>query len=89
MVLDQRTPSTITDPDDVLRELFIICKRGFAIGNEEFMDGMVAIAVPVLDTDGRFLAAIACHGPTVRLSFAMLHGSRPNSSWLSRRCRRC
>lgn len=75
--LDQRMPSTITDPDNLLRELSIICKRGFATDNEEFMDGMVAIAVPVLDMDGRFLAAIACHGPKVRLSPAMLRGFAP------------
>lgn len=62
LVLHQRTPATITDPDDLLRELSLICKRGFAADNEEFMDG---------------IAAIACHGPTVRLSPAMLRGFAP------------
>ena len=31
------------------------------------MDGMVAIAVPVLDTQGRFIAALAFHGPAQRI----------------------
>jgi DNA-binding IclR family transcriptional regulator len=30
------------------------------------MQGMVAIAVPVSDEAGRFLAALAYHGPSIR-----------------------
>lgn len=77
LVLARWTPKTITDPDDLLDELSTISRRGFATDNEEFMDGMVAIAVPVMDRDGRFLAAIACHGPTVRLKQETLLGFLP------------
>ena len=35
---------------------------------EEFMDGMIAIAVPVVDPQGRFVAAVAYHGPTQRMT---------------------
>ena len=77
LVLDQRTPKTITDPDRLYTELSTITRQGYAIDDEEFMDGMVAIAVPVKDDDGRFLAAIACHGPTVRLSRETLTGFLP------------
>lgn len=72
--LEQKTQKTITDPNALLRELAMVSKDGFAIDNEEFMDGMVAIAVPVKDEAGRFLAAIACHGPNVRLSLDTLRG---------------
>ncbi len=72
--LEQKTQRTITDPDALLRELATVSKDGFAIDNEEFMEGMVAIAVPVKDEAGRFLAAIACHGPNVRLSLDTLRG---------------
>ena len=37
---------------------------------EEFVEGMVAIAVPVTDPGGRFFAAVAYHGPVQRLSIA-------------------
>lgn len=74
LTLERKTPKTITDPDALLKELATVSKDGFAIDNEEFMDGMVAIAVPVTDNDGRFLAAIACHGPNVRLSLDTLRG---------------
>ena len=74
LTLEQKTPKTITDPDTLLKELSAVSKNGFAIDNEEFMDGMVAIAVPVMDKSGRFLAAIACHGPNIRLSAENLRG---------------
>jgi len=74
LALEQKTPKTITDPDALLKELSAVAKNGFAIDDEEFMDGMVAIAVPVMDDAGRFLAAIACHGPNIRLSAETLRG---------------
>ena len=45
-----------------------VSKQGYALDQEEFMDGMVAIAVPVKDNRGRFAAALAFHGPTQRIS---------------------
>ncbi len=66
--LKKHTDNTFTDPDKLLDELKLISKQGYAIDNEEFFDGMVAIAVPVVDAKGKFYAAIAFHGPTIRLS---------------------
>ncbi|MGI9371472.1 MAG: IclR family transcriptional regulator [Hyphomicrobiales bacterium] len=68
LVLDRRTPNTLTDPKLLAKELKTIAKQGYALDREEFMEGMVAIAVPVIDTQGRFVAALAFHGPTIRLS---------------------
>lgn len=66
--LEACTPNTITDPEKLQAELDQIAKQGYALDREEFMEGMVAIAVPVRDQDNRFLAALAFHGPTVRLN---------------------
>jgi DNA-binding IclR family transcriptional regulator len=52
----------------LLSELKQVSKQGYALDQEEFMDGMVAIAVPVKDNHGRFAAALAFHGPTQRIS---------------------
>ncbi len=68
--LEKYTSNTLTDPDQLLAELDQIAKRGYAIDNEEFWEGMVAIAAPVHDINGKFSAALAFHGPTVRLSIA-------------------
>ncbi|MEL7091118.1 MAG: IclR family transcriptional regulator [Pseudomonadota bacterium] len=68
IALDAHTDATLTDPGKLLDELHQIAERGYALDEEEFMQGMVAIAVPVMDTESRFLAALAFHGPTQRVS---------------------
>jgi len=66
--LESLTANTISDPDSLLRELANIARVGYATDNEEFMKGMVAIAVPVDDGRGGFAGALAYHGPSIRLS---------------------
>lgn len=65
--LDRLTEKTLTEPAALLAELDEIARRGYSIDNEEFLDGMVAISVPVTDAAGRFVAALAFHGPTQRI----------------------
>ncbi|MDU8945271.1 IclR family transcriptional regulator [Ovoidimarina sediminis] len=62
------TPKTHTDQAALLTDLSAIADRGYSLDDQEFIDGMVAIAVPVRDPEGRFMAALACHGPTQRIS---------------------
>ena len=45
------------------------------IDNEEFVLGMVAVAVPVSGEDGKLVAAVACHAPTARRSLDELLNS--------------
>ena len=66
--LNKLTGNTITDPDILMEELKTIRRVGYALDNEEFVDGMVAISVPVRDPRGRFHAAVAFHGPVQRLT---------------------
>ncbi|MDJ0826874.1 MAG: IclR family transcriptional regulator [Rhodobacter sp.] len=68
--LDRFTARTHTKPDALLVELNLIANRGYSLDEEEFLDGMVAISVPVTDSAGRFLAALAFHGPTQRISIS-------------------
>ncbi len=68
MHLERHTDTTITDPDDLLAELHEIAKQGYAVDRSEFYDGMVAMAVPVLDPTGRYCASVAFHAPEQRLS---------------------
>ena len=51
-----------------MAELDEVNRAGYSLDREEFVEGMVAIAVPVLDSQKRFLAALAFHGPLIRLS---------------------
>lgn len=66
--LQPLTEKTHVSPNTLLDELAEIRKRGYAIDNEEFMDGMVALAVPVTDPQGRYVASLAFHGPSPRLT---------------------
>jgi len=68
LTLSKLTPRTHTTPASLLEELTRVADQGYAIDNEEFMDGMVAIAVPVVDPKGRYTASLAFHGPEQRMS---------------------
>jgi len=72
LVLEQATVNTHISKTDLLAELATIAKNGYAIDNEEFMEGMVAVAVPVLDDKKRFVAALATQGPISRMSHDQL-----------------
>ena len=72
MNLEAKTNNTLSSVEELLSELTLISQQGYALDNEEFMDGMVAIAVPVVDDRGRYLASLAVHGPTIRLDTATL-----------------
>lgn len=65
--LEKRTDHTLGSADALLRELAKVRKQGYALDQEEFIEGMVALAVPVTAPNGRFLSALAFHGPTQRL----------------------
>lgn len=64
--LEKQTDKTITDPAKLQAELEITRERGYATDNEEFMTGMTAIAVPILDNRGRLLSTLSIHAPEQR-----------------------
>lgn len=68
LAMEQLTQNTIIDPSNLLDQLKEVKRNGYALDNEEFIEGMVAIAVPVLDPKGRYCSSIAFHGPSQRLS---------------------
>ena len=68
LVLDPHTPNTITDPGVLEQAAETIAQNGYGIDDEEFLEGMVAVAVPVRDQRRRLIATLAMHGPTQRLS---------------------
>ncbi len=77
MALKRLTANTVTTPDALLAELKQIARDGFATDREEFVEGMVAVAVPVRDPSGRYFASIALHGPTQRLTVEKAVGLAP------------
>ncbi|MGV6806109.1 MAG: IclR family transcriptional regulator [Ruegeria sp.] len=60
------TESTVTDFDELRSEIKLISQNGYSTDDEEFMPGMSAIAVPVMDKNGRLVATLSVHAPTQR-----------------------
>lgn len=63
-----RTPNTITDQEQLKAELKRIRRDDIGIDNEEFMQGMVAVSVPLRSSEGLFYGALAIHAPSARMS---------------------
>lgn len=70
MSLRSYTRHTITDREALLAELDMIRERGYAIGDQEYAEGITGVGVPVFDPDGRVLAGLGMHGPSQRISVA-------------------
>jgi DNA-binding IclR family transcriptional regulator len=69
MQLKAHTYRTFTDATLLGAELDRLASRGLGIDNEEFVRGMVAVAVPVRQPGGSgVLASLAVHAPTARAS---------------------
>ncbi len=66
--LDPKTPTTIADTEALIEEIQRVRKRGYATDSGEFMEGMIAIAVPILEPNGRLVSTLSIHAPEQRLS---------------------
>lgn len=75
---ERRTPKTITDPDRLAGEIARTKRLGHSQDDEEFIEGMVALAVPVNDAGGRLVSTLSFHAPTPRMTLdvAMSHLDR-------------
>ena len=62
------TSKTLTDAEDLRRELEVIRIQGYAVDNHEHHTDVVCIAAPVFDVDNQVLAAIGIAAPDYRFS---------------------
>ena len=76
-VLIARTKHSLTEPAALKSELEQVRHNGFSTDNEEFMEGMVAIAVPILDDQERVLATLSVHSPVQRQDLSALQTHLP------------
>lgn len=70
--LEAQTDRTLTDVAAMQEEIGKTRDRGYSIDREEFMEGMVAIAVPIHDDLGRLMSTLSVHAPTQRASVELL-----------------
>ncbi len=60
--LEALTPHTLTDKEDILKELEIIREKGYAVDREEVEIGLKCVAVPIYDDKRRPVAAVSISG---------------------------
>lgn len=56
--LYRKTPYTITDPEELLKEYEKIRKNGYAISDEENLLGAIGIGAPVRNSKGKVIACV-------------------------------
>lgn len=66
--LEAFTPKTLTDPAALESELRQIKHQGYALDNEEFLPGLLCIAVLVPSSEGRSNLCVAVQAPIMRLA---------------------
>jgi DNA-binding IclR family transcriptional regulator len=66
--LHEYTPSTVTDPALLARQLERVRQQGWAFAEEEREQGLNSIAAPVFDHSGQIAATVAVGGPSFRLN---------------------
>lgn len=62
------TRHTVTNPDDLAAELHSVRELGYALDRQEYLEGLVCLAVLVPNDAGRSNQAIAIQAPVIRKS---------------------
>lgn len=66
--LEAFTPKTLTDLEALEEEIKQVKRQGFALDNEEFLPGLMCVAVLVPSTGGRSNLCVAVQAPIMRLT---------------------
>jgi IclR family acetate operon transcriptional repressor len=65
--LEAFTPKTLTDLDALEEEIKQVKRQGYALDNEEFLPGLLCVAVLVPSVNGRSNLCVAAQAPIMRL----------------------
>lgn len=79
--LAQHAKNTITDRESLFAELEAVREQGYALNDEEYMDGLFGVAVPVYTPDDDLLGSLGLFGPTSKFTDDYLHGDLVNRLW--------
>lgn len=75
--LEPVTDWTITDRGEFLAELEEVADRGYSVNDQENLEGLIAVSVPVCDPDGRAIGALSVAGPANRMNREMIDSELP------------
>lgn len=63
----QHTAHTIIETDELEHEFKKIRSQGYSFNNEEFVEGLTAVAVPINNLENLPVAGLAVHAPALRM----------------------
>ena len=67
LALKPMTAQTLTSRQQLMKACQLIRHQGYSTDNEEYIAGLLAVAVPVFDETGKMRAALALHAPSARM----------------------
>jgi len=70
LTLERHTDNTIIDRRKFESELASIRRTGMSTDNEEYLAGVVCVAVPIIASGERVAACVAVHAPVARMTLA-------------------
>ncbi len=82
--LPRYTDNTLTDPDNLARELEKIRNQGYAFDNEEAEKGVSCIGAGILNDEGRLVAGLSVSAPSDRLNKSWSAQVRRTAEMISR-----
>jgi len=65
---ESKTEKTIVTAEGMIKELAEVRKKGYSEDNEEYVDGMSCVAMPIRDFMGKIKYGISVSGPTSRMT---------------------
>lgn len=68
--------NTITNAEDMIKEVQKVRQLGYSVDNEELCDGLACTAMPVRDFKGKIACAISISGPVKRMTSEKLQSIR-------------
>jgi DNA-binding IclR family transcriptional regulator len=75
--LERRARNTLDNTRALEMAMSDIHSNQLGLDNEEFIDGMVACAVPIKDKQGKLFACLFCHAPVIRKSLEQIKAFEP------------
>ena len=71
--LPRLTKNTIVHLEELKKHLANVKTQGYAVDDEENEEGIRCVAAPVMNNQGKVIAAISISGPSVRLTEERIH----------------
>lgn len=65
--LEPYTEYTLTDKEEIKKQLKTIQQQGFSVDDEEIELGLRCVAAPIFNHQGKAIASVSCAAPTMRL----------------------